>query len=257
MNNKIKIGSVILFTTVLGIVFALSFIIDNSNKEEIKFIELKGSYHLSQTEYMKFANIENQDSYSTITSKIIKDRFEKHPYIRKVDLLLSENTLRIEIFEKKFESLLMVNDKEFLISDDAVIIPKLPKSEKIDFPIISDPNNENGITEFYSATDNDDVKIGLKIITTLKIINSKLYENLSEINLRNGRDIILQFSNMNIPIVLGRNNEIKKIILFEKLMQKLDYNKIVNTLTYIDLRYSNYLYVGKSNSSNSEQEIDS
>lgn len=257
MNDKIKIGSIILFTTVLGIVFVLSFIIDGSKKEEIKFIELKGSYHLSQNEYMQFAHIENQDSYSTITSKIIKDRFEKHPYVSKVDLLLSDNTLSIEIFEKNFESLLMVNGKEFLISDDAVIIPKLPKSEKIDFPIISDPNNENGIAEFNRANANDDVKIGLKIIATLKIINSKLYENLSEINLRNGRDIILQFSNMNIPIVLGRNNEIEKIILFEKLMQKLDYNKIIKTLTYIDLRYSKYLYVGKSNSSNSEQEINS
>jgi cell division septal protein FtsQ len=65
--------------------------------------------------------------------------------------------------------------------------------------------------------------------------------------MRQGKDIILQFSNLNIPIVLGREKEIEKIILLDKLLEKLDFSIIHNTLEYIDLRYSQYLYVGKSN----------
>ena len=42
---------------------------------------------------------------------------------------------------------------------------------------------------FDVAENNEDVKIGLKIILTLRIINPNLFENLSEINLRNGKDI--------------------------------------------------------------------
>jgi cell division septal protein FtsQ len=133
----------------------------------------------------------------------------------------------------------------------------LPNSEKIDFPIINDPYTKSEIVEFSEAQKNNDVKIGLKIITAIKIINPKLYESLSEVNLRAGKDIILQFSTLDIPVVLGRNNEIEKIILFEKLLQKLDYSQIENTLSYIDLRYSQYLYVGKSIDSNTEQESNS
>ena len=257
MNNKVKIGSVILLSVVLGVLFSLSVFIDNSKKEVIKLIELSGNYHLSTNEYLKFTNLDNNENFETLTSKIIKDRFEKHPYVKKVDLVLTENTLKIEIIEKKFESLLMANEKEYLITDEAIIIPKLPESEKIDYPIVSSPSNCNSIIEFGNVNCNKDLIVGLKIVSALKIINAELYKNLSEVNLRDGKDIILQFSNLDAPIVIGRNNEIEKILLLEKLMEKLDYNRIENSLTYIDLRYSKFVYVGKSNSSAIEQESNS
>ena len=159
--------------------------------------------------------------------------------------------------KKKIEALLITGDDEYLISEDDVIIPKLPYSKKIDYPIISDPKDQNSIKEFQLAKLNNDVLVGLKILSTLKIVDSKLYENLSEVNLRQGRDIVLQFSNLNIPIVLGREREIEKIVLFDKLLEKLDFNKIQNTLEYIDLRYAKYLYVGKFNDANDEQENNS
>jgi len=257
LKNKVKIKSLLILLTFIGLVFVISFVIKTTNETGIKFIELKGNSHLSQDEYMKFAHIENQDDYHLLSPKIIKDRLEKHPYIKNVDIIIFENNLVIELFERNFEALLITDCKEFLITEESILIPKLKNSEKIDFPIISEPNNSEKIVEFYRATENTDVKIGLKIIAALKIINVKLFENLSEINLRKGKDIILQFSNLNVPIVIGRNNEIQKIVLFEGLMKKLDYSKIECTLSYIDLRYLNYLYLGESKQSKSEQESNS
>jgi len=257
LKNNIKIGNLLILLTVIGLVFAIAIVIKTTNEAEIKFIELKGNYHLSQDEYMKFAHIENQEDYYLLSPKLIKDRLEKHPYIKRVDIIFSKNTLIVELFEKNFEALLITNGNEFLISDETILIPKLPNSEKIDFPIINEPSNPEKISEFSFATENLDVKIGLKIIATLKIINVKLFESLSEVNLRNGKDIILQFSNLSVPIVIGRNNEIKKIVLFEQLMKKLDYSKIENTLSYIDLRYLSYLYLGELRSTKGEQESNS
>jgi len=250
----VKIGSIIFLSVILVLVFSLSLIIDNSKNEEIKFIELKGDYHLSQNEYLNFAKIEEQDNYYTLTPRIVKDRLEKHPYISKVDVILKENRLSIEIVEKEFESLVMCEGKEYLVSENSVVIPKLPNSEKIDYPIISNPFDAKNIKEFKKATQNEDVKIGLKIIAALKIINPNLYENLSEINLRNGKDILLQFSQFNALVVLGRNNEIEKIMYLEKLVQKFDQEYINNVLNYIDLRYSKYIYLGKSKNGDSMQE---
>jgi len=249
----VKIGSVIFLSAILVIVFSLSLIIDSSKNEEIKSIELKGDYHLSQNDYLIFAKIENPDNYSPLTPRIVKDRLEKHPYIVKADVVLNENRLSIEIEEKKFESLIMFEGNEYLVSESSVIIPKLPNSEKIDYPIISNPSASNKIREFEKATQNEDVKIGLKIISTLKIINPNLYKSLSEINLRNGKDILLQFSKFNSPVILGRNNEIEKIMYLEKLVQKFDQEHINNVLNYIDLRYSKYIYLGKSKSNDSMQ----
>lgn len=252
-----KILSYIFLVAIIVSIAVLSIFIKEKNKSEIKYIELKGNYYLSQNEYLKYAHLANKDDYRELSPKIIKDRLEKHPYIKNVDIVSSDNSVTIEIFEKNFEALLMSNSKEYLISDENIVIPRLPNSEKIDFPIINDPYTKSEIVEFSEAQKNNDVKIGLKIITAIKIINPKLYESLSEVNLRAGKDIILQFSTLDVPVVLGRNNEIEKIILFEKLLQKLDYSQIENTLSYIDLRYSQYLYVGKSIDSNTEQESNS
>jgi len=255
--NKVKIGSIALLTTLLVIVFALSFSINNTENENIKLIELKGNYHLSKKEYLRFAKIDNAAEYSNLTQRIIKDRLEKHPYIAQVDVLLNNNKLSIQIEEKKFESLLMFGDKEYLISENSIVIPKLLNSEKIDYPIINNPMDGSSIREFEKATKNKDVKIGLKMIEALKIINPNMYNELSEIDMRNGKDILIRLSRFDAPIVVGRKNEIEKIIYLEKLVSKIDQAKNINVLSYIDLRYSNYIYVGKLIGENSLQESDS
>ncbi len=254
MDKSIKIKSIILLTSLLVVVFSFSLIIKSNKNENITEIILEGNHHLSQNDYLNFAKIDNKLNYPSLTTRIIKDRLEKHPYISRVDLLLSKNKLTVTIIEKEFESLVMFEEKEYLISENLIIIPRLPNSENIDYPIISNPVNSNTIKEFEIATNNEDLKIGLKIISALKIVSSNLYTNLSEINLRNGKDILLQFSKINAPVILGRNNEIEKLIYLEKLAQKFDYVNINDVVSYIDLRYSNYIYIGKSENSNGMQE---
>ena len=72
--------------------------------------------------------------------------------------------------------------------------------------------------------------------------------------MRNGKDILLQFSQFEATVILGRNNEIEKVMYLEKLVQKFDQTHINNVLNYIDLRYSKFIYLRKSENSNSIQE---
>ena len=88
MINKVKIRSVIFLSAILVLVFSLSLVIDSSKNEEIKSIELKGDYHLSQDDYLIFAKIDDQESYNVLSPRIVKDRLDKHPYVAKVDILL-------------------------------------------------------------------------------------------------------------------------------------------------------------------------
>jgi cell division protein FtsQ len=255
LTNSIKIKSVLLLTTLLVVVFSISLITNSSKDEKIAEIKVVGNYHLSTDEYLKFAHIDKNDSYLYLTPRIIKDRLEKHPYIAGVDILLDKTELKIILTEKVFESLIMFDGIEYLVSDKLVIIPRLEKSLNIDYPIISNPLNAKNIKEFEIASNNEDVKVGLKIMTALKIINSNLFSNLSEINLRNGKDILLQFSKIDAPIILGRNNEIAKIMYLKKLVQKFDQVNINNVVDYIDLRYSNYIYVGKSENNSIQESV--
>jgi len=231
---------------IVGILIGASVSIDDEEQTSIKFIELNGNVHLPKAEYYRFANLEDAASYETLTPAIVKDRLEKHPYVQNVDAILNENTLVIRIYEKKFEALIMHDNKECLVTENNVKIPKLPHSEKIDYPIITNPLVNKKLDEFKSVLSNSDIVTGLKIISTLKLIDPALYENLSEIDLRKGRDIVLQFSQFNFPVVLGRNNEIDKIMYLEQLVQNLDKELLLNGLDYIDLRYAQHIYLGRS-----------
>lgn len=246
INDRVKISSIIFLFVVIVILAITSITLDNKDQNSIKVIELDGNIHLPKDEYYRFANLEDETLFETFTPAIVKDRLEKHPYIEQVDAILIENRLAINIKEKNFEALIMHDDQECLVTESNIKIPKLPLSENIDYPIISNPLYENKLEEFQSVLSNSDIVIGLKIVSTLKLINPDLYENLSEIDLRKGRDIVLQFSQFNFPIVIGRNNEIDKIMYLEQLVQNLDNKLLLNGLDYIDLRYSEHIYLGRS-----------
>lgn len=246
INDRVKISSIIFLFVVIVILAITSITLDNKDQNSIKVIELDGNIHLPKDEYYRFANLEDETLFETFTPAIVKDRLEKHPYIQQVDAILIENRLAINIKEKNFEALIMHDDQECLVTESNIKIPKLPLSENIDYPIISNPLYENKLEEFQSVLSNSDIVIGLKIVSTLKLINPDLYENLSEIDLRKGRDIVLQFSQFNFPIVIGRNNEIDKIMYLEQLVQNLDNKLLLNGLDYIDLRYSEHIYLGRS-----------
>lgn len=246
INDSVKISSIIFLLVVIVILAITSITLDNKEQNSIKVIELDGNIHLPKDEYYRFANLEDETLFETLTPAIVKDRLEKHPYIQRVDAILIENRLAINIQEKKFEALVMHDEQECLVTESNIKIPKLPLSENIDYPIISNPLYKNKLEEFESILSNSDIVIGLKIVSTLKLINPDLYENLSEIDLRKGRDIVLQFSQFNFPIVIGRNNEIDKIMYLEQLVQNLDNKLLLNGLDYIDLRYSEHIYLGRT-----------
>ena len=246
INDRVKISSIFFLLAVIVVLAVTSITLDNNEQNSIKLIELDGNIHLPKDEYYRFANLEDETLYETLTPAIVKDRLEKHPYVQQVDAILIENRLAINIKEKNFEALVMHDDRECLVTEDNIKIPKLPLSEKIDYPIISNPLCDKKLEEFESVLSNSDIVTGLKIISTLKLINPDLYENLSEIDLRKGRDIVLQFSQFDFPIAIGRNNEIDKIMYLEQLVQSLDNELLMNGLDYIDLRYSEHIYLGRS-----------
>jgi len=247
INERVKISSIIFFIAVIGVLVIASITLDNQEQSSFEFIELDGNIHLPKDEYYRFANLVDESLFETLTPAIIKDRLEKHPYVKQVDAIISENKLAINIKEKSFEALVMHGNQECLITEDNIKIPKLPLSEKIDYPIIYNPLYDKKLNEFESVLSNSDIVIGLKIISTLKLLNPDLYENLSEIDLGEGKEIVLRFSQFNFPIVIGRNNEIDKIMYIEQLVQSLDNKLLMNGLDYIDLRYSGHIYLGRSN----------
>jgi hypothetical protein len=93
----------------------------------------------------------------------------------------------------------------------------------------------------------DEIKQAFKIIDAAKLANEGILKRLSEINLRHGGDIILTFSGIKTPVIFGKNGAAKKLVYLDIIWDDMVSGKnLVENSEYIDLRFANEIYVGKS-----------
>lgn len=246
MRTNIKITSIMMLAILSGIVVYLSVVLDDKVDNIVSFVEIKGNIHLPQDEYMKFAGLNNIGKDSKVDITIIRDRLAKHPYVEVVDVIIEGSSLIVDIREKRFEAMVTVENEQYLISENSVAIPFLPYTQKINYPLLSNPKTDKKIKPLGSITGYDDIVCALKILSSVRLVNSDMFDQLSEINLRDGKDILVHFSNVDYPIIIGRGSEVRKILTFNLLWNYLSGNRINEVINYVDLRYSDHIFLGFS-----------
>ncbi|MCF8418195.1 MAG: FtsQ-type POTRA domain-containing protein [Melioribacteraceae bacterium] len=257
MKKFLKIPSILFLLISLALVFYLSVSLEDK-APKIGVIELNGNFHLSKDIYFKYAGFEDKEKYNELTLPLIKDRLEKHPYIKRADVIYEgDNAVTVQITEKVFEALLYWESKQFIITEDLETLPILSYTKRIDYPVISNPFVKDSIRNFHNVKKYDDVVTALKILTTAKLTDPELYENLNEINLRNGGDILLYYSFADYPVVVGRGNEIAKVIYFGKLWNNMKGKSINRVIEYIDLRFAQHVYLGITTEAQEDKEVNS
>lgn len=234
-------------------VMYMSFGVKNDFEYEIKYITLEGNVHLSKQNYLQYAKLLNKRDYKNLTLQIIKDRIEKHPYIKKADVKYDgNNRVSINIYEKKLESILINKDSQYLLTENLQVLPILPDTKKIDYPVISNANIKDSIHVLSSIKKNYDVLTAAKIISAVKFANPEMLDALSAIDLQNGGDISVYFSSVDYPLLLGRGNEIKKVLYFGNFWNYLKGKELNNYMEYVDLRFGGHIFLGLIESNQEE-----
>jgi hypothetical protein len=153
--------------------------------------------------------------------------------------------VHIKLSEKAIKAVLVSDNQIFLASGEFEILPLFPGTKVSNLPVVTNLNKDfllkkneilktQGLVEAY------------KIIDATDLTDEDLGKKLSEINLRNGRDIILLFSGLKPPVIFGKGNTTKKILSFDQLMSDADNSnkEIVMNSSYIDLRFDNEIFLG-------------
>ena len=258
MKNFGKIFGLIFMTLSLLLIVNLSFSLERKDDIKISLIELNGDSHLKKDQYFKYANLDKPNEYGKLTLSLIKDRLEKHPYVKYAEVKYDgQNKVTANIYEKTIDAILTEDGKQYFVTDEMEIIPFLPFTSKVNYPVVSNPLVKNDLKNLKSAGKNRDIITGLKILTTLKLVNPELYDDLSEIDLRQGKDIVMFFSSLDYPVVVGRKNEIKKTIYLNSLWSYIKGKEVNNYMNYIDLRFSEHVYLGLNASLDKSESADS
>ncbi|MFZ1289650.1 MAG: cell division protein FtsQ/DivIB [Melioribacteraceae bacterium] len=245
MKKIIKIKHSILLVLLISMVGILAFSLESSDLNSINNIEIDGANYLSSKQYLEIANLTNFNNDPNINISVIQDRLEKHPYIKNADVWQAERgVIKIKLYEKKLEALLLTKTKQFLITDNAEIIPFYAATKNIDLPVIVNLKNANSITAFKSAGKYENLKKALNIISASELYDEELFSRISEINFNEGNGITLTISDLEFPIYMGEDSEIEKTIYLSKIIKHIKRNRLTEYIDYLDLRFTDLVYLG-------------
>jgi hypothetical protein len=242
INSEIKHSLLLIITVAVIGVFAFS--LEESEINNITHINIIGNKFLSEDQYLNYAQLSELVNEDEISPSIIRDRLSKHPYIRNVDVIKEERGIvKVIIFERKFDAVLLQKSEKFLICQSAEIVPLANSTSNINLPVIMNNLEDFKAEVFTNACSNDRLFQALKIITTAEIYDPMMFDNISEINLYD-ENLSIQLMDFSSPIYFGKNNEIEKTVYLSKIFKRIKRNKYSDYLDYIDMRFEELVYLG-------------
>jgi cell division protein FtsQ len=247
MKEKIAkiLGTLLFVLLILLLTYLIFFTTKNSGRKNIKEIEVTGNNLLSANEYLVYSRLNEKSSYKDLTLPVIKSRIEKHHYILKADVKYGEpNKINISIREKNIKGLILNGRGPYLITAQFEILPLLPNTKFLDIPVISNPFSIQETTPgmVYKT---DDIIQAFKIIEAAELTNEKLPQLISEINLRNGKDVVVTLSGLEPTIIFGKKDEARKMVYLDKVLELFKQGSdITEGSGYLDLRFQNQIFLG-------------
>ncbi|MDP2301510.1 MAG: FtsQ-type POTRA domain-containing protein [Ignavibacteria bacterium] len=246
MQKKDKIIGITLFSVLTCILVFLSFFQGKKNSSDsIQKVIVDGNQLLSKDDYLRITGLDVLSINDSLTLRTVKERFENHPYIQSITLeLKADRTVEVSVIEKEIQAVVNIETKNFLISKKYEVINILPNTQVVDYPVITNSSLTN--LSVNKICDSTDIKSAFKMIYATKQIDSNFSRMISEINLRNGKEAVIYLTGLNPVVLIGKNEEVKKIyVLYELLKQNNKTVSMVRSSSYIDLRYSENLFLGQ------------
>ncbi len=247
MKDKVitVIGILLFWLIVIGILY-VNLLSDGPGTEIYKEIVLKGNKLQSVDDYLIGSDLNNSLEYTDLTLREIKRRIISHPYVAGAEVQSNgKGVVEIRLIEKNFMAVLLTKIEPVLITEDFEITEMKMNSDISDLPVISNSNIRIIDEEDKNVKCNELVR-AFKIIDAAKITNAEIYDNLTEINLRNGRDVVLTFTGIKYPVIIGKGFEVRKVIFLSEIWNEMKQSeKLFSNTNYVDLRFKNEIIIGK------------
>ncbi len=245
-DTKIKFFGTGFFIILL---VGLGYLVYRSNEskatEVIEKVHVKGNSLLAENDYLNFAKLDDKSLLKGLTLSVIKNRFEKHPYVSRADIkFVNEKEVKVFLTEKNIYGVIIKNPNPVFIAENFEVLPIISNTKINEVPVLSNVSENYKLKPLFKFK-TEDILEAFKIIDATRFTNPKMLKNLAEINLRNGGDVLLMFSGLNFLVIFGRGNESEKTVYLEAVLSNYDGNTLLKESNYLDLRFNNEIYVGR------------
>lgn len=206
------------------------------SKLKIDQIKISGNRIVSTNEIIQLSQIQIGSLLYKADLTAIQQNVISHYYIKNavVDRNLP-NSINIQIIERIPAAMVNLSEPLYL-DEDGVILPKAVAYNIFDLPMISGISPRKSLIFGTKVSRPDEIE-AMQLLAVLRTVNRPLYHNISEIQLRNGGDILLYSAEGGIPIIFGRGELTGKITRLEAFWNDIVHTRGVKNLQYVDLRY--------------------
>jgi cell division protein FtsQ len=236
LKNKTA-GILILLVAMIGLVFGA-----NAWKSSLKIKQIKidGYRIVGENEILQLTQVQMNALLYKVDLTAIQRNVMSHHYIK--DAIVERNlpnSLSIHIVERV--PITIVNRPETMYLDgEGVVLPRSISHRLFDLPMISGISESEPLA-LGSTVKQPDVMEALHLLSTMKIVNRPMYHNISEVQVRNGGDIVVYSTEGGVPIIFGRDEMPGKLVRLETFWNTVVRIRGTQYLQYIDLRYQDQI----------------
>jgi cell division protein FtsQ len=230
-------GVFVLISIAIGLVFGA-----NSWKSSLKIKQIKidGNRIVGENEILQLTQVQIQSLLYNADLTAIQRNVMSHHYIK--DAIVERNlpnSIHIQVVERV--PIAIVNRPETMyVDDEGVVLPRSISHRIFDLPMMSGISESEPLA-MGSTIKQPDVMEALHLLATMKMVNRPLYHNISEIQVRNGGDIVVYSTEGGIPIIFGRDDIPGKLVRLETFWNTIVRTRGAQSLQYVDLRYQDQI----------------
>jgi cell division protein FtsQ len=149
------------------------------------------------------------------------------------------NSLHIQVMERI--PIAMMNRSETLyLDEEGVVLPRSISHRLFDLPMISGISESEPLVP-GSLMKQPDVMEALRLLAMMKTVNRPMFHNISEVQVRNGGDIVLYSAEGGVPIIFGRDDMPSKLVRLETFWNDVVRTRGTQLLQYVDLRFQDQI----------------
>jgi cell division protein FtsQ len=202
----------------------------------IKQIQVDGNRIVGANEILQLTQVQMNMLLYKVDLTAVQRNVMSHHYIK--DALVERNlpnSIHIQIVERV--PIAIVNRSETMyLDEDGVVLPRSISHRLFDLPMISGISASEPMVLGSIMKQSDVIEV-LQLLSTMKTVNRPMYHNISEVQVRNGGDIVVYSAEGGVPIIFGRDDMPGKLVRLETFWNDIVRTRGTQLLQYVDLRY--------------------
>ncbi len=216
------------------------FIVKKFDKFKVNDVIVKGSVEMDTSAIRSIAVIKNGESLLGLKIAQIKNRIQKIPHVKKVKIKRRfPSTVIISVKERKPIAIVNIGSV-FFVDRDGFLWP-LNIGSYIDLPIVSGLKDTVFNTDMHRIKAREIEKLNI-LLKKLKTRDERIVQDLSQINFREEKSILLKFESKPTLIKISNSKIKANIDKLDRIFERLASNN-EKMPKHIDLCYNNMAFV--------------